>query len=141
MYKLLTTVFASVALAATPALAQTTQGQSSQGQTQTQATPQSQGGAQSGQHTMSSEQMAVSQQRVIQSLTQAGLKDVQIMDAAYLVQATTQEDEQIMMIVNSAGQPMSPPRMGQSNQSQTQQGSNQTPQNQGQSGGQTKSAN
>lgn len=56
---------------------------------------------------MTTEQMVASQKRVTKVLTEAGLSDVTIMDAAYLVQATTPQDEQVMMIVNSAGQPIS----------------------------------
>lgn len=55
---------------------------------------------------MSDEQMAASQQKVMKSLTDAGLQDVTIVDAAYLVQARTSDDEQVMMVVNSAGVPL-----------------------------------
>ncbi len=55
---------------------------------------------------MTPEQMVVSQRRVIAALNEAGFSDVQIMDAAYLVQARTDNDEQVMMVVNSAGQPV-----------------------------------
>lgn len=55
---------------------------------------------------MSEADMVASQKKVMKALTEAGLKDVRIMDAAYLVQAVTPDDEQVMMVVNSAGMPI-----------------------------------
>lgn len=65
-----------------------------------------QDGQQAGRNGMTAKQMVTSQRRVIRALNQAGFTDVQIMDAAYLVSATTDNDEQVMMVVNSAGQPV-----------------------------------
>lgn len=55
---------------------------------------------------MSQEDMVASQRRVMQVLSDAGLTDVRIVDAAYLVQAMTPQNETVMMIVNSEGQPV-----------------------------------
>lgn len=147
MKTLLTTTLAAVAFAAAPALAQTDQGGSMpQGEAQTQAAqPQTessqsfQGGAQSAEGGMTNEQVAASQQRVIESLGAAGLTDVRIMDAAYLVQATTPDDEEVMMIVNSSGQPMSPPQMGQPGSAPADQGMSRPQQGEGSASGDSSS--
>ena len=54
----------------------------------------------------SPQQMVVSQQRVIDALNNAGFSQVRIMDAAYLVSAMTENDEEVMLIVNASGQPI-----------------------------------
>jgi hypothetical protein len=43
---------------------------------------------------------AMSQDKLRQTLSQAGFKDIVIMDAAYLVQAKTQDNNTVMMLVN-----------------------------------------
>lgn len=128
MLKTTTSTALALALLAAPAFAQSddsakTRQQQAQSQQQTgqdrqrqgaetrqqggqQQAGQQQGGQQQARGTMSPEQMVVSQRRVIGALNEAGFRDVRIMDAAYLVFAMTENDEQVMMVVNSAGQPI-----------------------------------
>ncbi|WP_420393907.1 hypothetical protein [Acuticoccus sp.] len=158
MNKLLSATMFAAIMAATPALAQTQQDQSTSATPQATggtdraagqdaaARPDAQGSAQqaagsgmdrsatnqpsmgqqaSGQErtgAMSREQMAMSQQKVVKTLTDAGLKGVTIVDAAYLVMARTADDEEVMMVVNSSGVPMGQP--GQQSQGMGTQRSN-----------------
>lgn len=78
--KLITAAALGIALAG-PAFAQGQQGQQ-------QSQP-------SGQ-----QQQATRQERLRQQLTQAGFRDVQILDTAYLVQARTQDGGVVLMTVN-----------------------------------------
>ncbi|GAA0566353.1 hypothetical protein GCM10009416_00380 [Craurococcus roseus] len=82
-----------VALAG-PAFAQGQQGQQQQSQSSGQQRQQGQ-----------SQQQAMGQERLRQQLTQAGFRDVQILDTAYLVQARTQDGNTVLMTINppSAG--------------------------------------
>jgi hypothetical protein len=71
----------------------------------TQGTTQAQSPAPGQQGRTGSQAQAMSQQQLRQQLTQAGFRDVQIVDAAYLVQARTQDGNTVLMMINppSAG--------------------------------------
>ena len=81
-----------VALAG-PAFAQGQQGQQQQSQSSGQQRQQGQ-----------NQQQAMGQERLRQQLTQAGFRDVQILDAAYLVQARTQDGSTVLMTINPPNQ-------------------------------------
>jgi hypothetical protein len=49
---------------------------------------------------MQGQQQAMSQQRLRQQLTQAGFQDVRIVDAAYLVEAKTQDGNTVYLMIN-----------------------------------------
>lgn len=44
--------------------------------------------------------MAMTQDRLRQTLSQAGFQDVRVVDAAYLVQAKTKEGDTVLMMIN-----------------------------------------
>jgi hypothetical protein len=93
--RLLTTT-AALALAATlPAAAQQSGTQQPGSQAQKQDTQQ-QGAQQSGKPDVS----AMSQQKLRQSLQQAGFKDINIVDAAYVVHAKTQDGNFVVMYID-----------------------------------------
>jgi hypothetical protein len=50
-----------------------------------------------------SQSQAMSQQQLRRQLEQAGFREVQILDAAYLVQARTQEGNTVFMMINPPG--------------------------------------
>ena len=81
-----------VALAG-PAFAQGQQGQQQQSQSSGQQRQQGQ-----------NQQQAMGQERLRQQLTQAGFRDVQILDTAYLVQARTQDGSTVLMTINPPNQ-------------------------------------
>ena len=83
-----------VALAG-PAFAQGQQGQQQQSQSS---------GQQRQQGQSQSQQQAMGQERLRQQLTQAGFRDVQILDTAYLVQARTQDGSTVLMTINPPNQ-------------------------------------
>lgn len=70
-----------------------------------QGQPQSQSSGQQRQQGQNQQQQAMGQERLRQQLTQAGFRDVQILDTAYLVQARTQDGNTVLMTINppSAG--------------------------------------
>lgn len=79
-------------LLAAPAFAQTSGGSSSdatEGQT-----------GQSAQAGSSSQMSAASQEKVRNQLTQAGFKQVEILDASYLVRAQTEEGNTVLMVID-----------------------------------------
>ncbi|NYZ11435.1 hypothetical protein HL658_02650 [Azospirillum sp. RWY-5-1] len=86
MRSLILPAFAIAALATGPALAQS--GQS--------------GGSQSGnkQATSQNHAAAMSQDTLRKQLQQAGFKNIQVIDAAYLVQAQTQDGNTVFMTIN-----------------------------------------
>lgn len=73
-----------------PAFAQGQQGQQQQ----------SQPSGQQRQQGQSQQQQAMGQERLRQQLAQAGFRDVQILDTAYLVQARTQDGSTVLMTIN-----------------------------------------
>ncbi|MCB4823572.1 hypothetical protein [Roseicella aerolata] len=82
-----------LALAA-PAFAQSSQSQPSQSQpSQGGSAAQSPGGQRS-------QPQAMSQDKLRQQLTQAGFREVQILDAAYLVRAKTQDGNTVLMMID-----------------------------------------
>lgn len=116
MRSLILPAFAIAALAASPALAQSGQQSGSQ-----------QGGKQATSQTQAS---AMSQDTLRKQLQQAGFKNIQVIDAAYLVQAQTQDGNTVFMTIN-------PPTMSGSSgagASQTGSGSGSTSGSAGKSG-------
>jgi hypothetical protein len=97
--KLIMTALIGAALAG-PAFAQgsSPQAQQQPGQSRGQNQGQNQGQGQ-GQ----TQNQAMSQQQLRRQLEQAGFRDVQILDAAYLVQARTQEGHTVLMTINPPG--------------------------------------
>jgi hypothetical protein len=88
-----------------PAFAQSNQGTPSQGTpSQAQHAPgqQVQGGtaSQSNSGQQRSQAQVMSQDKIRQQLAQAGFQDVRILDAAYLVQAKTQEGNTVLMMID-----------------------------------------
>ncbi|MEE2950594.1 MAG: hypothetical protein VYD57_04990 [Pseudomonadota bacterium] len=63
----------------------------------------SSGAAASGGNGMSSEAMVASQDKVLKALEQAGYTDAQVMDAAYLVRASTPDGETVIMMIDTSG--------------------------------------
>lgn len=61
---------------------------------------QSQSPGQQRQQGQTQQQQAMGQERLRQQLSQAGFRDVQILDTAYLVQARTQDGSVVLMTVN-----------------------------------------
>ena len=117
------TILATTILAftAAPALAQssdagsntTTTGQSNMtNQSDTSGTTTSGANATSGVSNMSAEDMVASQEKVLDALKSAGYKDASIMDAAYLVGATTPDGEQVVMMIDTSGRVMGAQRQG-----------------------------
>lgn len=95
-------------LLAAPAFAQTSDSSSSdatEGQT-----------GQSTQAGSSSEMSAASQEKVRDQLTQAGFKQVEILDASYLVRAQTEDGNTVLMVID-------PPMSGMSGGSTSDAGS------------------
>jgi hypothetical protein len=89
-----------------PALGQSGQGGASgsnpgAGQPQASSQPQASQGA-----SRSAAGQATGQQQLRQQLTQAGFRDVQVVDTAYLVQARTSEGNTVIMMVNPPGSGM-----------------------------------
>lgn len=84
---------AGPAFAQSPQSSQSGSGSSSQGQQQSQSSGQQRQQGHNQQHIMG-------QERLRQQLTQAGFRDVQILDAAYLVQARTQDGHTVLMTIN-----------------------------------------
>ena len=83
-----------------PAFAQSSQGsQSGSGSSSSQGQQQSQSPGQKKEQGQSQQQV-MGQERLRQQLTQAGFRDVQIVDTAYLVQARTQDGNTVLMTVN-----------------------------------------
>lgn len=88
MRSILIPAIASAALFTLPAFAQENSSSGSQGDSaQTQ------------------QMRTMSQDKLRSALEQAGFSNIQILDTAYLVQAKTQDDETVMMMIN-------PPNMG-----------------------------
>ena len=54
-----------------------------------------------------SAELQITQDKVVDTLTKAGLKEINVIDAAYLVQAQTPEGAPVVLVVNSDGVPMS----------------------------------
>lgn len=77
-----------------PAFAQSSQNQSSPGGSSAQS---SSSQSSSGQRTQA---QIMSQDKLRQQLTQAGFREVKILDAAYLVQAKTQDGNTVMMMID-----------------------------------------
>ena len=101
-----TSTAAIVALGATAALAQQSQpsaaGSGSSGSGSTAAGSSSTGGSSTSGSAMSGMPMKVmSQDKVRSVMKEAGFSDVQIMDAAYLVQAKTKDGDQNLVLVNA----------------------------------------
>lgn len=99
-----TSTVAILALGAGSALAQS--GSSSSGTPSTGAATASSGSASSGSAAGSSSMSGMptkimSQDKVRQVMKDAGFQNVQIMDAAYLVQAQTKDGDQILVLVNA----------------------------------------
>lgn len=115
-----TLITAAVLALATPALAQ----QSGSGQTGSPGSPQSQQQQQRGQQMPQSQtqgsqstqgagsaSQAMTQSKLRETLQKAGFRNVQIVDAAYLVQAQTEDGQPVMMVINppsTAGSAMAP---------------------------------
>jgi hypothetical protein len=97
--KLIMTALIGAALAG-PAFAQgsSPQAQQQPGQSRGQNQGQNQGQGQ-GQ----TQAQAMSQQQLRRQLEQAGFRDIQILDAAYLVQARTQDGNTVFMTINPPG--------------------------------------
>ncbi len=62
--------------------------------------------ANAGVSNMSAEDMVASQEKVLNALKSAGYKDAAIMDAAYLVGATTPDGEKVVMMIDTSGRVM-----------------------------------
>ncbi|MBP0615340.1 hypothetical protein [Jiella mangrovi] len=115
---LATTVFA---FAAAPALAQS----DTSGSTTTQQPAMSgdsgstdQSTSTSGTKAMSAGDMVTSQNKVLKALQSAGYTDAAIMDAAYIVGATTPDGERVVMMIDTSGRVMGAQRRdGQGGQS------------------------
>ncbi|MCQ0987589.1 hypothetical protein [Jiella marina] len=60
----------------------------------------------SSQSSMSTEDMVASQNKVLSALKSAGYSDAAIMDAAYLVSATTPDGERVIMMIDTQGRVM-----------------------------------
>lgn len=95
MRSVLFPVAAVALLTAGPALAQQQQQgqQAQQGQQMQQAQP-------GGQEQPTREQVMRSQQQMEQTLREAGFQNIRVLDAAYLVQARTQQGETVVLVVN-----------------------------------------
>lgn len=100
-----------------PALAQSAQpggsgsnssaGSQSQPSGQPQASSQgNRGAASQSSSSQSSSSQAMGREQIRQQLSQAGFRDVQILDTAYLVQARTNDGNTVTMIVNPPGSGM-----------------------------------
>jgi hypothetical protein len=60
----------------------------------------SQSASQGGSSASQSQQQAMSQQRLRQQLTRAGFQDVRVVDAAYLVEAKTEDGNTVYLMIN-----------------------------------------
>lgn len=98
--KLIMTALVGAALTG-PAFAQTSGSMPGPQGSGTQAQPSGQARSQ-GQ----SQSQAMGQQQLRRQLEQAGFRDVQILDAAYLVQARTQDGNTVFMMINPPGSGM-----------------------------------
>ncbi|ORE98238.1 hypothetical protein [Aurantimonas sp. 22II-16-19i] len=65
-----------------------------------------------GQAAITTEDMVASQKKVLDALKTAGYEDASIMDAAYLVQATTPDGERVVMMIDTSGRVMGAQRQG-----------------------------
>lgn len=117
MRSMILPAFAVAVLAASPALAQSGQQSGSQ-QNNKQATSQT---------TSQTQTSAMSQDALRKQLQQAGFKNIQVIDAAYLVQAQTQDGNTVFMTIN-------PPPMSGSSSSSSQSGSGSSSGSTGKSG-------
>lgn len=97
MLKLLATAGLATALAA-PAFAQQAPSTPMQGQPHQSQMQQMQQHTQQGQ--AGGQQTTISPQELRQELSQAGFKDVQILESAYLVRAKTQQGHEVVMMIN-----------------------------------------
>jgi hypothetical protein len=90
--RLLAITTALTLAAAVPAIAQQTGAQPSGSQQDAQA--------QNGQRSSAAKISAMSQQKLRQSLQNAGFKDIKIVDAAYVVHARTQDGNFVVMYID-----------------------------------------
>ncbi|TPW29323.1 hypothetical protein [Pararhizobium mangrovi] len=77
-------------------------------------------GSNNGGKAMSKADMVASQDKILKMLDKAGYSDSKVMDAAYMVQTTTPDGEQVIMMVDTSGRVLGArPQSGQSNDGQS----------------------